>query len=140
MSVERGDVGLVLESRNYLDLSTDDLRELADDVSTSLADSGVVGLRVTVKADEDLYGAGNIFVDALYVVLPNAEFIKETAFTAAVGLLTRFMRKRYLRKHEGKRPREVVFVDAAEHEILRIKVSPQAAELDIVVPSADESS
>lgn len=91
---------LVLESPNPLDLSTDDLADLAAQL-TDLS-----GLPVTVQGDEPL-GAGNDWVDVLNIILPNAEYIKDTIFTAVLTSAAAFMRKRFQRKHESTRPRRI---------------------------------
>jgi hypothetical protein len=98
---------LVLGTRNPQDLSVDDLTELATQLTDFMAINGRPGVRVTVKGDE-LFGAGNHFIEILEIILPNAEFIKDTVYTALLtGPVTAFMRKRFMRKHGRTRPRHV---------------------------------
>jgi hypothetical protein len=97
---------LVLETLNPLDLSTDDLADLAAQLTDLMSASGPSELPVTVRGDEPL-GAGNDWIDVLNIILPNAEFIKETIYTAVLTSAVTFMRKRFRRKHESTRPRKI---------------------------------
>ena len=100
------EVPLILETPNPLDLSVRDLEELAADLERVMAANGLGGVPVKARGNEPL-GAGNQLTDYLFIFLPNAEFIKETAFTAVIGAATVFMRKRFKRKHESRRPRQI---------------------------------
>src|SRR5690348_15799663 len=97
---------LILETPNPLDLSLDDLRDLSAEIANTLVEHGAGGIPVSVSGDEPL-GAGNEFTEILNIILPNAEFIKETAFAAVIASATTFMRARFKRKHEGTRPRQI---------------------------------
>jgi hypothetical protein len=101
---------LVLQTPNPLDLSIDDLEGLAAQVASVLAQSGWQDMQVTVDAYEPL-GAGNNLADILYIILPSAEFMKDTIFATVVASVTAFMQSRFKRKHESKRPRIVHFFD-----------------------------
>jgi hypothetical protein len=99
---------LVLHTPNPLDLSVPDLNDLAAQLSCALEDSGNREVQVSVDSYEPR-GAGNHFIDQLYVILPHAEFMKDTIFATVVASVTGFMRNRFKRKHEHKRPRKVYF-------------------------------
>lgn len=103
-SIER----LVLHTPNPLDLSADDLSGLAVELSDAIARNGRRDLVITVDSYEPL-GAGNHLIDFLYVILPHAEFMKDTIFTTVVASVTTFMQGRFKRKHESKRQRRVYF-------------------------------
>jgi hypothetical protein len=99
---------LVLHTPNPLDLSIEDLNDLAKHLSDGVANNGHPDIQVSVDSYEPL-GVGNHFVDQLYVILPHAEFMKDTIFATVVASVTGFMRNRFKRKHENKRPRKVYF-------------------------------
>jgi hypothetical protein len=82
---------------------------------------------VKVRGNEPL-GSGNQFTDFLVLILPNAEFIKETAFTAIIGSSIAFMRRRFKRKHESRRPREIQVHGPDEQLIVVIKLTSEDAE------------
>jgi hypothetical protein len=97
---------LVLETPNPLDLSVRELEELAADLESVMAANGLSGVPVKARGNAPL-GVGNELTDYLFMFLPNAEFLKETAFNAVIGTTIVFMRKRFKRKHESRRPRQV---------------------------------
>lgn len=103
----RDDVGsLVLETPNPLDLSITELEDLAADLEGVMAANGLSGVPVRARGNEPL-GAGNQLIDYVFVFLPNVEFLKETAFNAVVGAVIYFMRKRFKKQHESRRPRQI---------------------------------
>jgi hypothetical protein len=97
---------LILETPNPKDLSTADLAELATELTDLMAANGQAGTPVLFKGDEPL-GAANSWVQFIDVILPSADFIKNTVYTALLASVTAFMRKRFRRKHESTRPRSV---------------------------------
>jgi hypothetical protein len=97
---------LVLETPNPLDLSVSELEELAADLQRVMDAKGLSGVSVRARANEP-FGAGNQLTDYLFIFLPNAEFLKETAFNALIGAAIVFMRKRFKRKHESRRLRQI---------------------------------
>jgi hypothetical protein len=97
---------LVLETPNPLDLSVVELEELAAELEGVMAANGLSGVPVRVRGNEPL-GAGNQLIDYVFVFLPNAEFLKETAFNALIGTVIFFMRKRFKKKYESRRPRQI---------------------------------
>ena len=97
---------LVLETPNPLDLSIAELQELAANLEHAIAANGQSGVSVRARGNEPL-GAGNQLVDYLFIFLPDPEFLKEAAFNAVMASVIYFMRKRFKKKHESRRPREV---------------------------------
>jgi hypothetical protein len=97
---------LVLETPNPLDLSVAELQELAADLKDVMAANGLRGVPVSARGNEPL-GAGNQLIDYLFIFLPSPEFLKETAFNAVMGAVIYFMRKRFKKKHESRRPRQI---------------------------------
>lgn len=97
---------LVIETPNPLDLSIPELSELAAEITGLINAKRLSDVRVTVKGD-DQFGAGNNWIDILQIILPSADFIKDTIYTAILSSATEFMRKRFKRKHEETRPRRI---------------------------------
>jgi hypothetical protein len=118
---------LILQTSNPLDLSIEDLAELAERLERDMTTSGHGDVPVKVRGNEPL-GAGNQFTDFLILILPNAEFIKETAFTAIIGSSIAFMRRRFKRKHESRRPREIQVYGPDEQLKVVIKLTSEDAE------------
>jgi hypothetical protein len=71
-----------------------------------MAANGQTGTPVLFKGDEAL-GVANGWVQFIDVILPSADFVKNTVYTALLASVTAFMRKRFGRKHESTRPRSV---------------------------------
>ena len=127
---------LILDTPNRHDLSLADLGALASDLEAVLAEHTRRDVDVVVSGEEPL-GAGNNWIDQIFVVLPNAEFIKEAAFTGVVAAVTKFMRTRFKRPHEATRPRRisvqvpdgtvvvVVTLESEDHEAVRVDQDPQ---------------
>jgi hypothetical protein len=103
---ERSEGTLILETPNPLDLSVRELEELAADLESVMAANGLSGVPVKARGNEPL-GAGNQLTDYLFILLPNVEFLKETAFNAVIGTAIFFMRKRFKKKHESRRLRQI---------------------------------
>ena len=118
---------LVLETPNPLDLSIEDLTELAVQLEGVVASSGPSGVRVTVKGNEPL-GAGNQLIDYLYVILPSIEFMKETAFVTVIASITTFMRRRFKRRHGGGRPRHIEIFGPDGRLVARVILEQEDAE------------
>lgn len=130
------EVPLILETPNPLDLSVRDLEELAADLENVMAANGLSGVPVRVRGNEPL-GAGNQLTDYLFMFLPNAEFIKETAFTAVIGAATVFMRKRFKRKHESRRPRQIDVYGPDGKLLTTFKLTSENAESEQSDPDED---
>jgi hypothetical protein len=109
---------LILETPNPLDLSIEDLEELAAHIQRVMAGDGLSSVPVKVRGNEPL-GAGNQLIDYLHMFLPNAEFIKQTAFTTVIAAATIFMRGRFKRKHESRRQRQIN-IYGPDGELVRI--------------------
>jgi hypothetical protein len=95
---------LVLETPNPLDLSVDDLSELANEIQAVLDESNYSELPIKVWS-EPILGAANNFLDILYVFLPNADFFRDLVWAPVAAKIVNFMRKRFSRPHEAARTR-----------------------------------
>lgn len=131
------DVGsLVLETPNPLDLSVTELEELAADLEGVMAANGLSGVPVRARGNEPL-GAGNQLIDYVFVFLPNVEFLKETAFTAVIGTVIHFMRKRFKKKHESRRLRQIEVYGPDGKLLKTFKLISENAEPEESAPDED---
>lgn len=139
-SASTGDIAtsasaLILETPNPLDLSIEDLEGLAAHMQSAMAAADEANpFPVKVRGNEPL-GAGNQLIDYLHLFLPNAEFIRQTAFTTVIATATVFMRGRFKRKHESRRPRQIN-IYGPDGELLRViklmseDAAPESSEPD----------
>jgi hypothetical protein len=134
--VARPEGALILQTLNPLDLSLADLEELAAELERVMSSNGLSGVPVKSAGNEPL-GVGNQLTDYLIMILPNAEFIKETAFTAVVGAVTVFMRKRFKRKHESRRLRQIDVYGPDGKLLLTYKLTSEDAEPEQSGPDDD---
>lgn len=127
---------LVLETPNPLDLSVRELEELAADLDRVMATNGLSGVPVKARGNEPL-GVGNQLTDYLFMFLPNAEFLKETAFNAVIGAAIVFMRKRFKRKHESRRLRQIDVYGPDGKLLTTFKLTSEDAEPEQSDPDGD---
>ena len=128
---------LVLETRNTLDLSMDELLQLAAQLQEFIASNGISDLLVTVRGDEPL-GAGNHWFDVLHIILPRAEVMKEDTFEGMIALAVAYMRSRFKRKHEGTRPRQVKVRTSNGQEVLEVTINSPDADPEFSAPVDDD--
>jgi hypothetical protein len=107
---------LVLETPNPLDLSTDDLSILADEIQAVLKESPYSAIPINVWSEPAL-GTANSFLDILHVFLPNTDFFRDVVWAQVVAKLIDFMRKRFSRPHEAKRAR-IAYIYGPDGRIL----------------------
>jgi hypothetical protein len=127
---------LILQTPNPLDLSVEDLEGLVADLEKAMAASGINNVPVKAMGNEPL-GVGNQLIDHLFLFLPDAEFIKQTAFTTVIAAATVFMRGRFKRKHESGRPRQIAVYDP-DGKLLKIfRLTSEDAQLEQFEPDED---
>lgn len=101
----RAQATVLLETINPLDLTPDDLQELADLLSR---ETPQLSYRV---AYNDQHGGGVSWHEVLRIWLPNAEFIKNTIYTIILTESFASMRRRFQRKHSSRRPKSIIVHD-----------------------------
>lgn len=68
-------------------------------------------------------GSGNAWHDILQVVIPNADWLKDGAYSYLFKTVETYMRKRYSLPYEEDRPREGVYLLGPDgHEVLLRRV------------------
>jgi hypothetical protein len=96
---------LLLETINPMDMTPDELFDLADRINGHEADlSAVVGY-------EDQHGSGTTWNEVLHVWLPNADLIKTVAWTIVLTEIVDFLKKRFKRKGGANRPKRIIVHD-----------------------------
>jgi hypothetical protein len=140
-AVHENEVGsgrqLVLETRNTLDLSVDELAQLAAQLQELMAANGLSDVLVTVKGDEP-FGAGNDWFDVLHIILPHAEVMKDDVFAGMVALVVAYMRTRFKRKHESTRPRQIKVRTSDGRKVLEVTIDSPDADPEFSTPSDDD--
>ena len=109
-------VPIVLRSTNELDLSAVDLAELSHEMACAFPMNSPVQVEVDVLPS---YGAGNGWIDTLLIWLPTAELIREHLYGPAMDAAVAFMKRRFSRKHESERPRQIQILYGPDNRVLR---------------------
>ncbi|MFC5008712.1 hypothetical protein ACFPIJ_64220 [Dactylosporangium cerinum] len=112
---------VTLESLNPLDMTLEELADLSATMQKTLIQASCSDVEIEVRG-ENPHGAGHGWIDALEVVLPSAEFMKEAVWGGLLAAATAFMRSRFKRKHESKRPRQIRFYDSEGNHLGSINI------------------
>ena len=120
---------ILLETINPLDLTPEDLAELA------------VKLKDTASqydyevAYEDQHGSGVTWHEVLRIWVPNAAAIRDGVYVFLVGESINFMRKRFKRKGGKRRPKSIIVHDAETgEEIASWIIQDELAEAEETTP------
>jgi hypothetical protein len=93
---------ILLETSNPLDLTPEELFELADEIQGAFSE-----FEVDVGYD-DQYGAGVTGHEVLHVFLPNWANIRDGVYVGVVLFLTAWLNKRFKRRHGERRPKSLM--------------------------------
>lgn len=104
---------IVLATPHSLDLELDELTTLAMTINQELA--GQLRARAAGRPHR---GTATRFIDVIQLILPSADFVKDAAYTLLIERVIAFMRERFKRPHEERRPRHIEEYDT-EGRLLR---------------------
>jgi len=97
---------VIIEPANALDSPADQLRDLLTDIESSAVNVGIQDLELVIS-NEPTEGVANDWFDTLHVYLPSIGAIKDTIWFVVIPNLVLYMRKRFRRPNEEKRPRRI---------------------------------
>jgi hypothetical protein len=95
---------LLLETINPLDMTEEDLAELAEEITA------VVGVHVGI-AYEDQTGAGVSWHEMLHLWLPSIDFLKDEGWEIILGIVVENLRRRFRRSGNERRPKTLTVRD-----------------------------
>jgi hypothetical protein len=95
---------LLLEPGNPYDITPEDLEPVRAQLAR--ATQGRVAI-----AYQPHRGAGVTLVEVLNFWVPNADFLRDEAYSVLLGILIENMRRRFKKKHGGKRPKSIIVRD-----------------------------
>lgn len=98
---------VLLETNNPLDVTPDDLDELA-----GLLEAAEPGSYVEIGY-EDQYGAGVTAHEVLYFWIPNAEALRDGVYVALITTTLGWLKERFRHKHSEHRPKTLTIYDAS---------------------------
>jgi hypothetical protein len=103
---------VLLETNNPLDVTPEDLEELA-----VLLEAAELGSSVEIGY-EDQYGAGVTGHEVLLFWIPNAEALRDGLYVALITATVGWLRERFKRKHRERRTKILTVYDASTGESL----------------------
>ena len=109
--IDSRDQLLLLETINPLDLTEEDLVEIAQRIRE------VVDIPIGV-AYEDQHGAGVSWHEVIHIWLPNAEYLKDKGWDLVLTIIIREMRHRFSRKGNDRRPKTLIVRDPVSNDVL----------------------
>jgi len=93
---------VILETPNALDLSVEELTELAGNLRGMDPDLSVY------VASQEQRGAGVTFIDVLHFWIPDADFMRDALYGYLIGRCQDALKTRRNRKHQSDRPTSIV--------------------------------
>jgi hypothetical protein len=97
----------ILETNNPLDVTPDDLEDLAELLEAAASQSTVeIGY-------QDQYGSGVTAHEVLLFWIPNAASLRDNLYAVLIATAIAWLRKRFQRKHGGHRAKFLTVYDAS---------------------------
>ncbi len=109
--VDERDGLLLLETINPIDMTEEDLLELATTLNREM------GIPIGI-AYEDQFGAGVSWHEVLYLWLPNYEFFKDEIWATVLGAVMENLRQRFKRKGCERRPKSLIVRDPSTGDVV----------------------
>jgi hypothetical protein len=125
-STVRRSNSVLLESNNPLDVTPEDLDDLAELLEAAEPESSVeIGY-------EDQYGAGVTGHEVLYFWIPNAEALRDGLYVGMITATLAWLRGRFKRKYSERRTKTLTVYDASTGKPLRAYVLKESESEPIV--------
>jgi hypothetical protein len=123
----------ILETNNSLDVTPDDLEDLAEILEATASESSIeIGY-------QDQYGSGVTGHEVLLFWIPNAESVRDNVYAALIVATIPWLRTRFKRKHGAHRPKTFTIYDASTGKPVRTltlrdaESEPEEGELDLLM-------
>lgn len=125
-SIVKRSNSVLLESNNPLDVTPEDLDDLAELLEAAEPESSVeIGY-------EGQYGAGVTGHEVLYFWIPNAEALRDGLYVGMITATLAWLRGRFKRKHSERRTKILTVYDASTGKPLRTYVLKESESEPIV--------
>jgi hypothetical protein len=122
---------LLLEPGNPYDITPGEL----EPVRAQMARATPVRVAIAYQPHK---GAGVTLVEVLNFWVPNAEFLRDEAYSVLLGMLIENMRRRFKRKHGAKRPKSIIVRDSARDGRVIETINIQAEDKPVVREPGDD--
>ena len=103
----------ILETNNPLDVTPDDLEDLADLLEAAVSQSSIE------ISYQDQYGAGVTGHEILLIWIPHAESLRDNLYAALIVAAIAWLRSRFKRRHGESRAKVITVYDASTGQPLR---------------------
>jgi hypothetical protein len=114
---------ILLETINPSDFTLKDLWEIADDLNAAVPQFSFV------PAYEEQHGAGVTWHEVIRIWVENEDVFKGAAFEVVLAQIIEVMRRRFGRKHGGRRPKSIMVNDKSTgKEVRSIVINLPAAD------------
>jgi hypothetical protein len=122
---------LLLETINPADLTVKELWDLSDELHAKIPQL------YFVPAYEEQHGAGVTWHEVIRIWVENEDILKSAAFEVALASIIEAMRKRFKKKHGGRRPKSIIVNDRTTgKELMSLTLNEpdsEAIEVDITM-------